>query len=418
MTVLLISLLTALLISALCSVSEATLLSLSGAQIETLRARHPAIAAIWTRFKADIEKPISTILILNTSAHTAGAFFAGSKFAALYGEAWMGAFSAGFTFVMLQFTEILPKSLGVRLNTTFAVLIARPLDTLSRLLAPIIWLTRLLNRPFEGRAAHGEATVAEIAALAGLARLSNEIGARQEQIIRGAPQLSRLRADDLMIPIDQVAMIPADHTLDNALLDAHLDAHTRFPVHDTDSRDRVVGYVNFKELVAHMRTNPTIGGLEGVIRPVRFVAPELPADKLLGVFVDERVHIAMVGDATQALGLVTLEDVIEELVGEIEDEFDRLPRTMHKLAGSVWMIGGGVPVERVSELTGVPLDGQGTLAAWVEEQLGRLPVRDDELPLRGHILRIRRCRRGRVFEATLVPRTLGPRDGEASAVGD
>lgn len=409
MTVLLVSLLTALSISALCSVAEATLLSLSGAQIETLRVRHPALAAIWSRFKADIEKPISTILILNTSAHTAGAFFAGSQFAAIYGEAWMGAFSAGFTFVMLQFTEILPKSLGVRMNGTFAVLIARPLDGLTRLLSPVIWLTRLLNRPFEGNARHGEATVAEIAALAGLARLGNEIGARQESIIRGVPRLSTLRADDLMIPLGQVAMVPADRTLGDALLDAHLDAHTRFPVHEPGQRAHIIGYFNFKELVAHMRTNPAVGGLAGVTRPVRFVPPELPADRLLNLFIEERVHMAVVGESAHALGLVTLEDVIEELVGEIEDEFDRLPRTMHPLAGGVWMIGGGVPVGQIAERTGVAFDGHGSLAAWVEEQLGRRPARADELPLRGHVLQVRRCRRGRLFEAVLIPRQLGPR---------
>ena len=126
----------ALLISALCSLMEAALLSLRPSQIAEMSSRSPRIAAVWRRFKAEIERPIAAILILNTAAHTIGASVAGAEFNALFGDQWIWAFSLLFTFLMLQFTEIMPKSAGVRYNRQVAIRIARPLALLVRRVTP------------------------------------------------------------------------------------------------------------------------------------------------------------------------------------------------------------------------------------------------------------------------------------------
>src|SRR5690554_5478785 len=114
MTLLLVSVIGALTISALCSILEATLLSFSSSQVEAMAGRRPKIAAVWRDFKQNIERPIAVILIMNTAAHTIGATLAGAKFEETFGPQWLIAFSILFTYLMLQFTEILPKSLGVR----------------------------------------------------------------------------------------------------------------------------------------------------------------------------------------------------------------------------------------------------------------------------------------------------------------
>jgi len=398
------SVLVALVVSSFCSLMEAVLLSLTPSQVAELSTRHPGLGGIWRGFKANIERPIAVILILNTAAHTIGASVAGSQFDDLFGDQWIWLFSILFTFAMLQYTEILPKTLGVHFNRTLAVWIAQPLFLAIRVFTPLIHVLHVLNRPFEGRRRQQRRppTLEEITSLAAMARIAKEIGAHQERIIQGAARLSEKRLREVMLPMDQVAVLSTSQSLADAIVTAHIDAHTRFPVCKDGNRDRVVGYVNFKEMIYYMRMNPRDPSLAGVIRPIHFANPETSASDLLKTFIDQHEHIAVVRDAAdRSLGLVTLEDLVEELVGELEDEFDRLPRHVHALSGGTWMFGGGVPMSEVStRLGGRPGSVAGSLAAWLERQLAAPPKPGQMLHSEGVEFVVRRVRRGRVFEAS------------------
>ena len=170
-----------------------------------------------------------------------------------------------------------------------------------------------------------------------------------------------------MIPIEQVSLLSTTHTLAEAVVAAHMEAHTRFPVCEGENRDQIVGYVNFKEMIYYMRTNPGDPSFRGIIRPVRFVGPGNSAADLLKGFASQHVHMAIVrNDGGQTLGMVTFEDVVEELVGDLEDEFDRLPRMLHPLTGGTWMIGGGTPMPEVTPVLGPELaEAQGSLSTWL-----------------------------------------------------
>ena len=171
MVLFLASVCTALFVSACCSLMEAVLLSLTPSQIGEITARRPRIGAVWQQFKSNIDRPIAAILILNTAAHTIGAAVAGSQFDELFGDQWIFAFSLVFTYLMLQFTEILPKTIGVRYNRDVALWIAGPLSVLTRVMRPVVSLVHVLNKPFEGRRRPTPPhAVEEIAALAGLAQ--------------------------------------------------------------------------------------------------------------------------------------------------------------------------------------------------------------------------------------------------------
>jgi CBS domain containing-hemolysin-like protein len=395
----------ALGVSAICSLMEATLLSLTPSQVADLSQRHPTVGSIWQRFKANVQPPIAVILLLNTAAHTIGASVAGSQFDELWGDKWIFAFSLALTFVMLQFTEILPKTMGVRYNSEIARFIARPLNALVKSLTPILRLIHWINRPFEGRARGAEhpATIEEITALAGLARLSNQITLYQERIIHGASRLSTLQVQEIMIPVDHASFLSANRSLADAVIEAHLEAHTRFPVCENGDRNRVVGYVNFKEMIYYMRTNPNAPNFRGIIRPVRFVSPETSAADLLKVFVHEHVHIAIVrSEMGQTLGMITFEDIVEELVGDLEDEFDRLPRVVHSLPGGTWMIGGGTPMSDVNKLLEQTFSqANESLSAWLLGKFDRIPRPGESLRIEAFEFVIRRIRRGKIFEVAI-----------------
>jgi len=408
MTIFLISVSIALGVSFLCSLAEAALLSLTPIQIARISEKHPSTGRIWQRFKFDISRPISVILILNTSAHTIGAAVAGSEFDDIFGDSWLWAFSLLLTFLMLQFTEILPKSLGVRFNKELSYVIAKPLDVGIKLFDPIIRIIHFINKPFEKRSPKKESfvTIEEITALAGLSRLSKHISLHQEKIIKGASRLASLKVKDVMIPVEQVTFLSSSQTIAQAVISAHNDFHTRYPVCEEENRDRVLGYVNFKEMIYFMKTNTNDQSFKGIIRPLHFSVSNDSAADMLNVFIDQHIHISIVRDHSgKTLGLVTLEDIVEELVGELEDEFDRLPKMIHPLSSGTWMMGGGVPMSDIAKQLGnSAFQTEGRLADWLVAKIGRVPQPGDSFMYGGIEFSVRRVRRGRVFEAVIMIR--------------
>jgi CBS domain containing-hemolysin-like protein len=418
MSILIISVALAMGISAACSLFEAVLLSLAPGDVAILAKRAPAATRIWQRLKMDIQKPIAVILIINTLSHTIGATVAGAQFESIVGRDWLALFSIVFSFGILQFTEILPKTVGVRYNRRFAPYMAWPLLLMTRVLAPFVYMVHLINRPFEGRrgADRPPSTLEEITALAGLARLSDLIGSQEERIITRATKMSQTRVGDVMIPLDQITFLSTSQDLTQAILTAHFDPHTRFPICEADDKHKVLGYINFKELIYRARTNPADPSFRGIIRPVHFCTPDDTASELLKKFVGEHEHMAIVRDEQgRTLGLVTLEDLVEEFVGEIEDEFDRLPRMCHQLSGGTWMVGGGYPVERLQEQIGAMLqNAKGSLSSWLIERFGRVPKANEIYSESGFDFLVRRTRRGKVFEVSIHP--AGASGGQAAIV--
>ncbi len=392
----------ALGVSFLCSLVEATLLSLTPSQVAQLGARHPTAGAIWRDFKSNIEKPIAAILVLNTAAHTIGASVAGAQFDEIFGDPWIWLFGLIFTFLMLQYTEILPKTLGIRLNQRLAPWLAEPLLVAVKALTPVIHVVRWINRPFEIRqtASPRTATLDEIISLAAMARHAKEIDPQHERIILGAAGLSRRRVSQIMIPVEQGVFLSMPQPLRDAFVVAQSEGHTRFPVCSEGDRDRLLGYVNFKELVSFMHARPDAGDLGSIIRPVISVDPDASASDLLRLFVEQHEHLAIVRSREgRTLGLVTLEDVVEQLVGEMKGEFDRLPRHVHEMTGGTWLFGGGVPMTEVAAVaSGRLAEASGDLAAWMERELGRAPATGDAIERAGLRFEVCRTRRRQAFE--------------------
>jgi putative hemolysin len=161
--------------------------------------------------------------------------------------------------------------------------------------------------------------------------------------------------------------------------------------------------VNFKEMIYFMSTNPHDLSFRGIIRPVCFVSPDYSAADLMKMFVDQYIHIAIVQDEkSKTLGMVALEDLVEELLGELEDEFDRLPRMFHALSGGVWMVGGGMRISELSTQIQAPLSGsQETLSVWLSKKLGHIPQQGDVYKEAQMEFTVRRLRRGKAFEVAI-----------------
>lgn len=445
MTLLLVSVIGALTISALCSILEATLLSFSSSQVEAMAGRRPKIAAVWRDFKQNIERPIAVILIMNTAAHTIGATLAGAKFEETFGPQWLIAFSILFTYLMLQFTEILPKSLGVRYNRQLAPWIVAPLTLLVRVLYPVLWFVHLINRPFERTVETTDSTLQEITALASMARLSQRIDPQQERMIHTAARFDDLRVRQIMTPRTEVVFLKVQDEV-QAILDTVQDgSFTRFPLCDRDV-DHVIGLVHIKDLFRHLDLVPgrfditplapahdapervlaipgsglhVIGSgtldLRKISREIFFVPENAGVLTLLRQFQESRQHFAVVVDEYGATaGIVTLEDIIEEMIGDIEDEFDTPSTPLWSQVGDAYRISARMTMYDFHKLfPALESDDEGvdTVGGWVAKIFGSLPAQGESLTVGNYTVTVIDADQKCVHEIQLLEHPSDPESG-------
>lgn len=280
---------------------------------------------------------------------------------------------------------------------------------------PVMWVMTWGERRWRPKSEpHGRSEAAELQelrAIAALARTAKLIGAQEESIIVSAVRLSSRPVRESILPAEHISMLQADSSLEEALVAGHLDLHTRFPVTERSGDPQaIIGYANFKDIVACMRVAGHNPSLRSVVRPLPSFEEHLPLSTCLEQMIREHTHIALVRDRSgKIIGMITLEDIIEELVGEIQDEFDRLPGHV-KPSGTSWVVGGGVPLARLAELTGVQLTddsaaGARTLSDWVTNQLRRTVRGGDIVNQRDVSVIVRSVRRQRVHEAQVVRHT-------------
>ncbi len=361
--------------------------------------------------KHDIDKPIAVILMVNTAAHTIGAAVAGGCLEETFGRQYMGIFSLIFTLLMVQYTEILPKTLGVRFNILILRYAAQPLQIAVWIFLPLIRLTHLINRPFERRKPAKPTTADEISALAALARSSQVISTRQERIIKAVPRLSEQTVRAVMLPVENISFLTSGQTLTEAINATGTDFHTRYPVCEEGDKNKVLGYVNFKELVATSHAHPGAGTLADIMRPIAFAEPDDTAAELLERFASQHCHMTIVRDpeTRHTLGMLTLEDIVEELLGDLDDEFDPLPRTFYSPSEFFWVVGGGVPMTQLARDTHLDLPRRAEpVAVWFGRMLKRPPKIGDVYRHGNTEFYVRKLRRGQVLEFNLKRMKLEP----------
>lgn len=242
-----------------------------------------------------------------------------------------------------------------------------------------------------------------------MARMSRLIGHREEGIIVSASRLAATPLRQIMLPAEYIGMLGADQPLSEALIAAHQEMHTRFPVtEEAGNPQKIIGYVNFKDIVAALRLSPHAPSLRSLMRRIESFGEEVSVADCLENLMRNRNHIALVRDkAGRIVGMVTLEDIVEELVGEIHDEFDRMPAYLTPL-GEGWIAGGFVSLNQLREQTGIDLQPLNekpiyTLNDWIVERLGRPPRGGDVIQTENCRVLVRKTRHILVQEAFISP---------------
>ena len=324
MSMLLITIGIVLLSSAICSGSEAALFSVPIVKVRRLAQSNRPGAQALLSIREQMNRPIATIVILNNIANIVGTSVVVIVAENALGDQWLSLVSGVLTFLVIIFSEIIPKTVGERYSDQIAVVIARPVAGLTRILTPLIWCIEKITNPLT---AGGNSFTTDEAEIQLLAKMGQEAGTIEDdefEMIRKIFNLNDITAADLMTPRVVMTYLKGDLTLAEAKEDILNSPHSRIIVIG-ETLDEVIGVALKTELLAGIIEGKLDQSISHFAYKVHFVLGRKRANQLLSIFQQTRQHLAVVVDEYGGVsGVVTLEDVLEVLTGQLVDETDTI----------------------------------------------------------------------------------------------
>ena len=305
--------------SFLCSILEAALLSITPSYIAGLREDKPKLFKDLRRLKDNIDDPLAAILTLNTVAHTAGATGVGAQVAVVFGEAYLGVASAVMTLAILIFSEIIPKTIGAKYWRGLAPALAPLLRIMVFVLKPFVWLSRLVTRQF----GTGEPDIdvrGELKAMAEIGRDQQALDEDERRVITNILNLHEITVENVMTPRTVVRSLSPEETVEQVRHRLASVPFSRYPV--INEHDEALGYLHKSDLL-DVEGERKVGELMRGMTPFR---SSMSIEHVFGEMLRQRQHLGMVHDDLGTwVGLITMEDVIETILGqEIMDETDNV----------------------------------------------------------------------------------------------
>lgn len=327
MTLLLTYLSIALLVSFICSVLEAVLLSSTTSYIETLSKNgNSKTVKLLKDLKSNIDKPISSILILNTFAHTMGAAGVGAQAQILFGDEWQTAIAFVLTLLILYASEIIPKTIGAIYWKSLLVPAAYLISFMIKVTYPLVWFSGFItNYISQGKKDEINFSREEIMAVVTMGEKEGSIHSKESVLIENLFKLKNIKIKEIMTPRSVVFALNADIKVKDAIEEDKMYIHSRIPIYN-ESIDDIIGMVFNQTILEESVEERDETLLRDITVPVHKISENVPVSLLIDLFVKRKTHLFIVHDNYgQTTGVVTLEDALETLLGvEIIDEMDEV----------------------------------------------------------------------------------------------
>jgi len=316
------------------------------------------------------------------------------------------------TFLHIVFGELAPKSLAIRRAEATTLVVARPIIAFYWIFYPLIWsLNGLANQTLrllrlgavsEHDSSHSEE---ELQMLMAHSHAGGRLPIMRQRLLQNVFTFGRRTARQMLIPRTDVAILSIDRPFTEIVEQVRLSGHTRYPVCEGDL-DRVLGILHIKDLPL---SDPGREGFVKVLRPPLFVPESMGAERLLLNFQEKRQHLAIVVDEYGgASGILTLEDVIEELVGDVQDEFDEEAPQLLKVRQGGYLVSAGMLLEAVAAQLGIRLEEDidaDTIGGYVQLKLGTLGRIGDQVPFGSYTIKVVEARGRRLLQLLILPTT-------------
>ena len=322
-------------LSALCSMLEATLLSTPLSYITGLEEQGVKGSLRLKRLKQNPDRPISAILCLNTIANTVGASIVGSLVYEVYGDPLVGIFSTIFTLAILIFSEIIPKTIGTSYWRKLAIPASAIISGMIFIAFPLVWILEHMTKLISSGSNQVSVSREDISAMVSVATEEEVIETEEKKIIQNLLKLDEVTAHEIMTPSTVVEMADSSMTV-REFYDSDL-THSRILIYDDDNSDYVVGYVLRQTVLEKMAEDKFQTSIRDIARPILTFSEDESVGNIWEKFLEKKEHISVIIDEYGTFrGLVTMEDVIETMLGqEIVDETDEVV-DMQEYAKEQW----------------------------------------------------------------------------------
>lgn len=365
----------ALFFSFLCSIAEAVLLNITPSYIADLQDKNPFLADRVKNIRSEkVDESLAAILTMNTIAHTVGAIGSGAKATIVFGSVWFGVFSAIMTLLILFLSEIIPKTVGVVYWRKLVPPVIKYIEILSFVLFPFVLVSETITRAIaKDQSIHGF-NRDEFVALAGVGEEAGVINNQESTIIQNLFRLGSLTVEDILTPRPVIMGFDQKKTVSEVLNYPGSLSFSRIIVHE-GNLDKITGFILKDELLLLKAQNKGNTPIEKLKRDIIAVSLSYPVSKLLEKLLKVNQHIALIVDEFGTKGIVTVEDILETLLGiEIVDESDSVD-DMRVLARNQW--------ESRMETLGMdphfPLEDESELGAKNEEsEISEISTENDD----------------------------------------
>ena len=330
-----IVMLISVLLSALCSMLEATLLSTPLSYITGLEEQGVKGSKVLKSLKQNPDRAISAILCLNTIANTVGASIVGSLVAKAYGSTAIGIFSTVFTLIILIFSEIIPKTIGTSYWRKLAIPAATIINAMIFVAFPLVWILEHLTHLISSKSTQVSVIREDISAMVSVATEEEVIEKDEKKMIQNLLKLDEMTAHEIMTPSTVVEMADGAMTV-KEFYNSDL-THSRILVYDDDNSDYVIGYVLRQTVLEKMAEDKFATSVREISRPILSFPEDEPVGNIWEKFLEKKEHISVIIDEYGTFrGIVTMEDVIETMLGqEIVYETDEVV-DMQEYAKEQW----------------------------------------------------------------------------------
>jgi putative hemolysin len=391
--------------SALLTGAEAAYFSLGRARLKRMTGPVTGDAVVISRPHDLLVTLLVGITVINIGAAALAAHVAETAFGPRYG---LPVEMVGMIFLLTTFGEVLPMTVAVKYPERFLAIVRRPVGWLSTLLTPVRGilgsLTTLTVRVVGGeRQAQPELSEEELRTLVDVGAREGIVEREEREMIHKVFELEDTQARSVMVPRTDMFCLDVDTSVGDILPALREQLHSRVPVYE-GSIDVIVGILYTKDLLPYVAGLPADFDLRAHLHPPYFVPESKRADALLQEFQAKKLHMAIVVDEYGGTaGLVALEDLLEELVGEIADEYDEPERLIQRLDATTFRVAGKLGVDELNAATGLSISNESyeTVGGWVLDLFGRVPRKSERAETPDLVVTVEKVERTRVIEVLL-----------------
>ena len=388
-----------LLLSGFFSSAETALFSISKAKAVHLAKQKGATHKLIKKLKDDPHRLLTTILIGNNIVNVGAAALATAITIKLIPGYAVGIATGIMTLLILIFGEIFPKSIATRNNILIARLVIFPVYWFSILFTPIIIFLNFIPKITGKIHRKPQVTEAELLTFIEVVEEEGEIDEEERKLIHNIFEFDDTNSSEIMTP--RADMFVLDINKELKLEEIVKSGFTRIPIIQGDI-DHVVGILNIKDLLAHQATSDEKMDIRELMRKPYFVPENKKLDKLLQQFKRRKQHMAIVVDEHGGVsGLITLEDALEEIVGEIVDETDKFEPNIVKISANKWSVLGKSEIDEVNDKIPMNIPDSkeyDTFSGYVLEKIGRIPEEKEKITLGSFIVTVNEMDGNRIRE--------------------